>query len=139
MTRRSTPIVTCFSLLLAVALLIDAVIHLHLAHRYQLAAPGGIGEGNLFRIEAVVALIVAVAVVLRPSVVTFAAGFVVSAAGVAAVLLYRYVDVSAFGPIPAMYEPIWFREKAISAVAEAAGAVIALVAGVLAHRVTRDS
>lgn len=37
----------------------------------------------------------------------------------AAVLLYRYVDVPALGPIPAMDEPVWFAKKTARAVAEA--------------------
>ena len=36
----------------------------------------------------------------------------------AAVMLYRYVDIPAIGPLPAMYEPVWFFEKTLSAVAE---------------------
>jgi hypothetical protein len=30
-------------------LIVDALIHLQLAPGYELAAPGGIGQGNLFR------------------------------------------------------------------------------------------
>jgi hypothetical protein len=41
------------------------------------------------------------------------------------VVLYRYVNIPAFGPFPAMYEPVWFPEKTLSAVAEAAGALLA--------------
>jgi hypothetical protein len=42
------------------------------------------------------------------------------------VLLYRYVDVPALGPIPSMYEPLWFPEKTLSAVAEAVATLAAL-------------
>jgi hypothetical protein len=44
-----------------------------------------------------------------------------------AVVLYRYVDVPALGPFPAMYEPVWFFEKSLSAAAEAVGAILAAV------------
>jgi hypothetical protein len=50
------------------------------------------------------------------------------------VVLYRYVDVPAIGPIPSMYEPVWFAKKSISALAKAAGAVAALGGLGLARR-----
>jgi hypothetical protein len=108
-------------------LVVDAVIHLQLAPVYQLAAPGGIGQGNLFRVEAVLALVTALFLLVRPSRITYAAAFAVAAGGLAAVLLYRYVDVPAVGPIPAMYEPLWFAKKTVTAVAEAVATVTALI------------
>jgi len=113
---------------IAVALLVDAVVHLHLAPGYQLAAPEGIGAGNLFRLEAVVALAVAVFVLVRGSRTSYAAALLVALSALGAVLLYRYVHVPALGPLPPMYEPVWFPEKAYSAIAEAVGAVLAAVA-----------
>jgi hypothetical protein len=114
-------------LVTAAGLVADAVVHLRLAPDYQLAAPAGIGQGNLFRIEAGAAVLVALWVLVRPSRPSFAAAFLVAASALAAVLLYRYVDVPALGPIPSMYEPSWFPEKTLSAVAEAVAAVAALV------------
>ncbi len=114
-------------LLVAAALAVDAVVHWRLAFYYQIAAPGGIGQGMLFRIESVAAALAGLYVLLRGSRPAFAAAFAVAAGGVAAVLLYRYVDVPAFGPFPSMYEPVWFFEKSLSAVAEAGGAVLAAV------------
>jgi len=99
-------------------LVVDAVIHLQLAPVYQLAAAGGIGQGNLFRIEAVLAFLMAVTVLLRPTRIALAG----AAGGLAAVLLYRYVDVPALGPIPSTYEPLWFAKKTVTAVAGAAAA-----------------
>jgi hypothetical protein len=113
-------------LVAAAGLVADAVVHLQLAPDYQLAAPAGIGQGNLFRVEAVVAVLVALWVLVRPSRLSFAAAFLVAASALAAVLLYRYVDVPAFGPIPSMYEPLWFPEKTLSAVAEAVATLAAL-------------
>jgi len=52
----------------------------------------------------------------------------------AAVVLYRYVELPALGPLPAMYEPVWFAKKSLSAVAEAVAAVAALAALMLARR-----
>ncbi|MGH3502264.1 MAG: hypothetical protein ACRDQA_15465 [Nocardioidaceae bacterium] len=114
-------------LLTAAALVVDAVVHLRLASDYQLAAPGGIGQGNLFRVEAVVAILVALYVLIRGSRPSYTIAFLVGASAFAAVVVYRYVDVPAFGPIPSMYEPIWFFQKSLSAVAEGAGAVLAAI------------
>jgi hypothetical protein len=126
--RRTGPTVVALLLrgLVAAGLAADAVIHLRLAHGYELAAPAGIGEGTLFRIQAVAAIVAAVVVLLRAGRVVAAAGFVVAAAALAAVLLYRYFEVPAFGPVPSMYEPVWFPEKTLSAVTEAVAAIGAL-------------
>jgi hypothetical protein len=113
-------------LVAAAGLAVDAVVHLQLAPDYQLAAPAGIGQGNLFRIAAVAAALVAVWVLVRPSRLSFAAAFLVAVSALGAVLLYRYVDVPALGPIPSMYEPLWFPEKSLSAVAEAVATLAAL-------------
>lgn len=114
-------------LLVAAALVVDAVVHHRQAANYQLAAPGGIGEGNLFRIEAAVAILAALYVVVRGSRPAYVVAFLVAASALGAVLLYRYVQVPAFGPLPSMYEPIWFFQKTLSAYAEAAGVVLAAI------------
>jgi hypothetical protein len=111
--------------LVAAALAVDAVVHLRLASDYQLAAPGGIGQGNLFRIEAVVAIAVGLFVLVIGHRAAYAAAFIVAASALGAVLVYRYIDVPAIGPIPSMYEPLWYFQKSLSAVAEGAGAVLA--------------
>lgn len=110
----------------AAGLLIDAVLHLQLAANYQLAAPAGIGQGNLFRIEAVLAILALLLVLARGSRTAYLAAFLVAAGGLGAVLLYRYYQLPAIGPIPAMYEPVWFFKKSLSAVAEAVAAGAAL-------------
>jgi len=124
------------SAVIASALLVDAVVHLHLAPGYQLSAPGGIGAGNLFRLQAVTAAAVAVWVILRGTRSAYAVSFLVAASALGAVILYRYVNVPMLGPLPAMYEPVWFTEKALTAVAEAVAAVVAgavLIAGAHPH------
>ena len=111
--------------LVALALLVDAAVHLHLAPGYQLSAPSGIGAGNLFRLEAAVALAAAALVLVRGNRTSYAVALLVGLSALGAVLLYRYVDVPALGPLPAMYEPLWSTEKVLSAVAEAVAAVAA--------------
>ncbi|MBG0737849.1 hypothetical protein IV500_00120 [Paeniglutamicibacter antarcticus] len=108
------------------ALAVDAVVHIRLAPGYQLAAPDGIGEGNLFYLESAAAIVAALYVLIRGSRPAFWLALIVLAAGLAAVLLYNYVDVPAIGPIPAMYDPLWFPEKSISAIAQGLGVVFAI-------------
>lgn len=109
------------------ALAIDAYVHLHLASSYDSVGSGFLTEGNLFRIEGSVAIVAAVALLVRPRWYTALLAFVVTAGGVGAVLLYTYVDVGKIGPIPDAYEPVWFPEKTWSAWAEGVGAVAALL------------
>jgi hypothetical protein len=116
--------------LTALALFIDAGVHIYLAPGYQAASPGGIGQGNLFLLEAAVAVLAALYVLFRGSRASFALALAVALSAFVAVVVYRYVDIPAFGPFPAMYEPVWFFEKSLSAVAEGAGALLA-AAGLL--------
>jgi hypothetical protein len=43
------------------------------------------------------------------------------------VLVYAYIDVPRIGPIPAMYDAVWYTEKTISAIGEGAAFVAALI------------
>lgn len=122
---RRRPMDIVLRLLVVAALVTDAVVHLQLAPGYQIAAPAGIGQGNLFRLEAVSAILVGVYVLVRGSRPAYAAAVLVAGSAFIAVLLYRYVDIPALGPIPAMYEPVWFFEKSLGAVAEGLGAALA--------------
>ena len=99
---------------------------MRLADDYQQSAPGGIGAGNLFRIQAVLAMVVAVWVLWRGSRASLVAALVVGLSAVVAVVIYHYVDIPGWGPLPAMYEPIWYLEKALSAGFEALAALAAL-------------
>ena len=126
-------------LLVAACLLVDAIVHLRLSSGYQLAQPAGIGQGNLFRIEAVVAVLTAVYALLRGSRASFLVAAGVSLSAFAAVLLYRYVQVPALGPIPSMYEPIWFFQKTLSAVAEGMGGLLALLGAATSRSTVAES
>jgi hypothetical protein len=113
-------------LLVSAGLGIDAYVHFHLAGRYD-PNVASISQGDLFRIEASVACVAALAVLVVARWQGFALAFLVAAAGVGAVLLYRYVDVGSLGPFPNMYEPVWYAEKTASAVAEGAAAALAAI------------
>lgn len=117
-----------FRILVAAALAVDALVHFSLAANYQQAAPGGIGAGNIFRIQAALAILAAIYVLLRGSKPAFIVAGLVAITAFAAVVVYRYVDLPALGPIPAMYEPVWFAKKTLTAIAEAAGTILAMLA-----------
>lgn len=107
-------------------LAVDAWAHLSLASEYDLVRSSVVSQGEMFRAEGVAAILAAVLLVLRPRPWTAAVALLVSAAGLAAVLMYFYVDVGAAGPLPNMYEPVWYAKKTQSAWGEAAAAVAAL-------------
>lgn len=123
-------------ILTAAALFIDAGVHAHLAPGYQAGNSAGIGQGTLFLLEAAAAVLAGLYVLLRGSRAAYAVAFVVAFSAFVAVVLYRYVDIPAFGPFPAMYDPVWFFEKTASAVAEGVGAVLAAVGFLRAGRRT---
>lgn len=120
-------------------LAIDVYVHFHLASAYAGVRTSSLSQADLFRAEGAVAAVAAVALVLRPRRYTAAFAFVVAGAGAAAVIVYRYVNVGAFGPFPDMYEPVWYGEKTLSAIAEIVGAVAALAVFALLHAQVRHT
>jgi Ni/Fe-hydrogenase subunit HybB-like protein len=118
----------------AVALAIDAYVHATSAGFYDPVQGGLITEGNLFRAEVLVSGAVALLLLLRPSRWTLTAALLVAASALAAVVLYRYVDVGPIGPIPDLYEPTWAAPgKLLSAFAEGFAVLLSTVGIVLAR------
>jgi hypothetical protein len=117
----------------AAALGIDAVVHWQNAPAYN-AVRGTVSQGQLFRVEAALAVVVGLLVLVRPRPSSWLAALLVAASALGAVLLYRYVDVGALGPLPDMYENTWqVPGKLLSAWAEGAAVVLAGL-GLLTHR-----
>ena len=110
---------------------VDAYVHLDLAATYDAVKSSTISQGDLFRIEGWTAVVAGAAVLVRPRRWTAAIAFLVAAGGLAAVLVYRYIDVGAVGPLPSMYEPVWYPEKLQATWAEAVAAIAAIVLFVL--------
>lgn len=106
---------------------VDAWVHLHLAAQYDGVRSSALSQGDLFRAEGSVAVLAAVALIVRPRWYSAVFALLVAAAGVAAVLVLRYVDVGAFGPFPDMYEPVWYAQKVQSVWGEGVAAAAALV------------
>ena len=114
-------------LLTAAALITDAVVHLRDAFYFDANAGALLTEGELFRIQAGVAIAVAALVLFWPRWPTWALAFLVSASAVAAVVTYTYVNLGPLAGLPGMYEPSWGPPgKLLSAYAEGAGALLSL-------------
>ena len=110
-------------------------MHADRASAYQ-SAGTAISQGALFRIEAGAASAAALIVLVIAGRAGFALAAVVAASALAAILVYRYVNIGSLGPFPNMYEPVWYPEKTTAAVAEAVAAA-ASVAGLLWHQLHR--
>jgi hypothetical protein len=112
--------------LAAAALGISSYVHLHLAHLYNY--PGTITGTELFRAQGIVAAVVAVALLLTGNRWVWLAAVAIGLASFGAVMLYRYVDVGAIGPLPNMNDATWQpTEKLVSAIAEASVPVLWLL------------
>jgi len=126
----SKPTRRILTLITAAGLGVDAYVHWQLAPGFDTltgAASPHFSQGQLFRLEAVLALIaVLLVLLLTRNRLGALVAFLIAAGGLGALLLYAFFDVGGFGPLPDMYDPIWYTEKTISAVAEAVAAVGAL-------------
>jgi hypothetical protein len=136
--RRWMALHAVLTLVVVAGLAVDAFVHFDVASAFKNVKTSTLSEADLFRAEAIMAVLVAVALLVRPGRLTAGLAFLIAAGGVGAVVLYRYVDVGAFGPVPDMYDPFWDPEKTISAVAEAAAALAALTLFVLFNVRTRE-
>jgi glucan phosphoethanolaminetransferase (alkaline phosphatase superfamily) len=137
---RTTPAIRVLAVVMAVLLAIDAYVHLKNASQYDSFKSSVMSEGTLFRIQGVAAIVVAVAVLIWPRVITWLLALLVSGSAAVAVVLYTYVDVGPLGPLPNLYENTWRAPgKLASAVAETLGVLVAIVGLVLAVRARRVS
>ncbi|HUR51019.1 MAG TPA: hypothetical protein VMZ11_02735 [Mycobacteriales bacterium] len=135
--RRSAASVV-LAVLAAAGLAYDAYVHLHLADNYD-GNGSTITQGALFRIEAVLAIVAGLVVLASDSRLAWALAGMVGIGGVAAVVLYRYVDVGAIGPIPNMYEAVWYGDKTRSALAEGGVGLVWLVREAIRYAEARFS
>ena len=132
--RRSTAASWALRVITAAALAVDAYVHAHLASRYDPnLGSGALSQGDLFRVEAEVSALVALLLLLSGRAVVWLAAWLVAVSAVGALLWYRYHDPGPLGPLPDMYEPLWFREKTLAGVAEGV-AVVTATLGLLENR-----
>lgn len=123
-------------------LAIDAIAHLVLASTYDANRTSVLSEGDLFRVEAGLAILAAIALVVRPRRYTALFAFLVAGGGAVLVTVYRYVDVGRVGVIPQMYEDSWTPSyanpwKLMSLWAEVAAGLAALALFLLLHAQAR--
>ena len=123
-------------LVAAAGLIYDAYAHLDLAAGFD-ANTGAVSQGLLFRVEAVAASVAALMVLVFRRRIVAAFAVLVAGSALVAILSYRYVDVGIVGPLPNMYEPIWYPEKVLSAVA--AGLATIAAGALLLRRVDKRS
>ena len=116
-------------------LTVDAYVHVNLASNYELIKTSALSQADLFRVEAAVAIVAALLLVVRPRRYTAVIAAFVAGSALLVLLLYRYNDIGPLGPIPSMYEPIWYTKKTVAAFAEGA----ALTAAVMLLFVLWDS
>ena len=112
----------------AIGLLVNAVIHFLLATPFDGNAGALISQGGLFRIQAVVNILAAGLIVVRPTRWTglVASAVAIGGLGLLVFTVYAPLDLQAFG-LPLIFEPVWYSDKVIAAVAQ----VIALAGGVM--------
>jgi hypothetical protein len=113
----------------AAGLAIDAYVHLDLAHLYA-EGGGTINEGVLFRVEAAVAMLAAVAIIATGRRLCYLAGLAVAASALVVMLVSRYIDIGQIGPFPDLYDPVWYPEKLLAAYAEGAATATALAGAI---------
>ncbi|MDT4891382.1 MAG: hypothetical protein QOE97_417 [Pseudonocardiales bacterium] len=111
----------------AAGLVVDAWTHFDLAHLYDFNRTSTVNEGVLFRVEASLAIVAAVWILVRPGYLSAAFTVLLAGGGAALLVVYRYVDVGKLGPLPNMHEPIWYREKTVSLIGELVATAAALV------------
>jgi hypothetical protein len=128
-----SPLRTGLIMITVAGLAIQAYVHLDLASTYDVVKSSTLSQGDLFRVEAALAIVAGLALLVRPRRWTASIALLVSAGGFAAVLLYQYVDVGAIGPLPNMYDPVQYGEKTLSVWAEGTAAVASLTLFAVLH------
>jgi hypothetical protein len=111
----------------AIGLAIDARIHFKLASTYDLIRTDTISQGDLFRVEGVLAVLAAVAVLVLRRPLAAVVAVAVAGGGLVPLFAYRYFDVGVIGPVPNMYEPAWFPDKTDTAIAQGVATVTGLL------------
>jgi hypothetical protein len=126
-------------LITAAGLGYDAKIHFKLAPAYDQIKSSTVSQGDLFRVEAWLAIGAAVLLVALRKPIAALIALSVAGGGLVPLLVYRYYDFGSLGPLPAMYEPAWYPDKSHTAIAQAIAAAAAAMLFVLLVRTRRTS
>jgi hypothetical protein len=117
-------------LVVACAFGVSAYVHLDLARGPWVAA-GEVTLAGLFVADAVTALAAGLWVLVQPTRTSWAVALLVALASLLALLTSTYIRLPGPGPLPVLYEPVWYGEKAAAAIAAgiaALGSAIGLAA-----------
>ncbi|MER3388825.1 MAG: hypothetical protein RJQ01_02215 [Microcella sp.] len=111
-------------------LIVNAVIHLQLAATFDAIAGALLSQGDLFRVQAAAGILITVALgaVRRAWVAAIAAVIALGGLGMLVLSTILVLDLTALG-LPAIFEPVWYVDKVVAAIAQG---VAALAAGALA-------
>lgn len=119
----------------ALALGYSAYLHFRIANdRPPLFADGQVTLSGLFVAQAVAATVVSLWVLVQGTRLAWLAFGIVALGSLAALLLSVYVEIPAIGPFPTIYEPLWYTDKVLAAVAAGVATLAALVALATARR-----
>ena len=106
-------------MLTALALLVNAYIHFVLAAPFDALVGTLVSQGNLFRVQGIVNILAAILILLihRRWVGLVAAAIAAGGLAMLVASVYVPIDLSALG-LPVIYEPVWYPDKAIAAIAQ---------------------
>ena len=124
--------------LLAVALVVNAVIHLRLAAPFDAVAGTIVTQGDLFRIQAVANLVAIAVVLIARRRWADALALVIAAGGAALIIVTALVplDLTAIG-LPYLFEPAYYPDKTVALVAQLVAVAAATALILLRRRPTK--
>jgi NO-binding membrane sensor protein with MHYT domain len=136
--RRSTRTGMALRVIGALALGFSGYLHLRIAlERPPLFADGQVTLSALFIAQAVAATVVVLWVLLRGDLLAWLAFGAVALGSLVALVASVYVRIPSVGPFPVIYEPFWYLDKNLSAIAAAIASLVALVAVLQLRRSAR--
>ncbi len=103
-------------LVVVAALGVVSYVHAVLAPTYRFVGTQ-VTLGDLFWVQAALVGLVALWLLVRPGPLAWAAAAAAGLGSFLAVVGTVYVALPAIGPLQAVFEPVWFREKVLAAVA----------------------
>lgn len=116
-------------ILTAIALLVNAYVHFRLAPTFDALTGSLLSLGDLFRIQGVAGIIVAVLMVAlsRRWVTVVATGLAFAGIAMLVISVYSPLDLSAIG-LPVISESAWYPDKLITLAAQGLAMITALLA-----------
>jgi NO-binding membrane sensor protein with MHYT domain len=119
----------------ALALGFSAYLHFKIASNDRpLFEDGGVRLSGLFVAQAIAATLVSLWVLAQGIRLAWLAFGAVAIASLVAVVMSTYVEIPAIGPLPKIYDPVWYDDKVLAAVSAGIASLVAVVALATARR-----